>query len=519
MKLIINKLSICTTLFCLLVFAASCKTKTDGPGLEIRFDPSADISGEVGQHFFLIETDPDMVWTATSDDEWITIEPETETGSIYAIVKVDENVGEEIREGTVTVRAGSTQKTATLYQRPISLVDVVGETWFESTATTGTFEIITNLVWTARITAGSSFAAIGSDDFGIGNGVLRINVTPYTASGLRTATLQVSVPGQTLNITLTQGSLPTREEQDIPFRLELPEVKNKRWYVQHRVPNPNGIAGDSVVAYAMEYDTAQRHAVWVALVFNNALNADVTVRSNAWAFDPIIPRVYQSLNTTSQTFGSFMPPYTPTRPLTDGDRTQWRYDRGHIMASGDRLFSDEANRSTFYFSNMSPQVAWFNQQLWQELEGRVRAWANLANVDTLYVVKGAAINRAGTTYTVNGAQQTFAGAEIIHRLPQRNNVVVPKWWFMAIVQRQGNSFHGIAFWMENKGSANSGFPEGYTSRAVTQQYALTIRELEALTGINFFPNLKIVGEQIGNPQLEEMVETSPINWSRWPGVN
>jgi endonuclease G len=290
-------------------------------------------------------------------------------------------------------------------------------------------------------------------------------------------------------------------------------VRNKRWYVDHEY-------------YALEYDTAQRHAVWVAFVFNNILKQKNTVRSNAWSFDPKIPREFQSLNSSSQTFSAFQP---PTLPLPV--QRLWSYDRGHIMASEDRVFSDEANRTTFYFSNMSPQVAWFNQQLWQNLESQVRKWAGHESeggdiynlrVDTMYVVKGAAINPPGTRYTVNGVEQMFGGVEVIDRLAQRNHVVVPKWWFMALVQRirssSGNpandTFHGIAFWMENKGSAASGFPEGYTSTSVTRQYALTIRELEQRVGINFFHNLDTL--RMG---LQETVENTPINWDRWPGVN
>jgi DNA/RNA endonuclease G (NUC1) len=89
---------------------------------------------------------------------------------------------------------------------------------------------------------------------------------------------------------------------------------------------------------------------------------------------------------------------------------------------------------------------------------------------------------------------------------------------MALVQRTGNTFEGIAFWMENKSSAEFGWPGGYTSASVTREYAITIRELERRTGINFFPNLGILGPTIGRPNLEEDVENTPINWARWPGI-
>jgi endonuclease G len=221
----------------------------------------------------------------------------------------------------------------------------------------------------------------------------------------------------------------------------------------------------------MEYDTAQRHTVWVAYVFNNYYNQKNVNRSNAWAFDPIIPQQFQSLNSTSQTF------------------SQWGYDRGHLIASEDRVFSLDANRETFYYSNMSPQVSAFNQGIWANLEGLLRKWAQASDCDTLYVVTGGAIN---------------SGVQIIGKLENRNNVTVPKYYFKALVKRKGNSFDGIAFWMENK---------RYDNNRVTHEYSVTIRQLEQLTGINFFPNLKYTIP--GNPALEQAVETTR-DVTKWP---
>jgi len=141
----------------------------------------------------------------------------------------------------------------------------------------------------------------------------------------------------------------------IPGRIELPEVKDMNWVIQH-------------LSYAMEYDTAQRHSLWVAYKFYEEYNLKLVKRSNAWAFDPIIPKEYQSLNSAKQTF------------FYAG------YDRGHLCASEDRVFNLEANKETFYYSNMSPQLSWFNQNIWENLEGKVRKWAQASDCDTLYIV-------------------------------------------------------------------------------------------------------------------------------------
>jgi endonuclease G len=252
-------------------------------------------------------------------------------------------------------------------------------------------------------------------------------------------------------VTQSEWESTSTTQSNIPKRIEFPEVKNERWFVQYN-------------HYAMEYDTAQRHSVWVAYVFHEDYNQKNVSRTDAWAFCPIIPREFQSLSSKSQTFPG--------------------YDRGHLIASEDRVFSEIANKETFYFSNMSPQLGWFNQQIWKNLETAVRKWAKDADCDTLYVVTGGAIN---------------SGVEIIGKLENRNNVTIPKYYYKALVKRKVNpngadNFEGIAFWLENK---------RYESSKVTHEYSMTIRELEQLTGINFFPNLRYVSSG-----LEETVETT-----------
>jgi endonuclease G len=241
-------------------------------------------------------------------------------------------------------------------------------------------------------------------------------------------------------------------------RIEIPAIKDPNWFIQHNY-------------YVMEYDTGQRHSMWVAYVFDSTYNQKNVKRSDAWSFDPMIDKQYQSLNGVKQTFSEF------------------GYDRGHLIASEDRVFNLKANEETFYFSNMSPQLSWFNQQIWNNFEDKVRKWAKASDCDTMYVVTGGAIN---------------PGVEIIGKLETRNNVTVPKYYFKALVKRQGDSFEGIAIWLENK---------KYESAKVSHNYSITIRELEEKTGINFFPNLKYALPD--NPNLEEEVETR-LHLSKWP---
>jgi len=53
----------------------------------------------------------------------------------------------------------------------------------------------------------------------------------------------------------------------------------------------------------------------------------------------------------------------------------------------------------------------------------------------------------------------------------------------------------------------------YNSAKVTHEYSMTIRELEQLTGINFFPCLRYIFPE--NPELEDCVETN-LDIEKWP---
>ncbi|MBC7427933.1 MAG: DNA/RNA non-specific endonuclease [Bacteriovorax sp.] len=51
------------------------------------------------------------------------------------------------------------------------------------------------------------------------------------------------------------------------------------------------------------------------------------------------------------------------------------YDRGHMAPSGDFLWDQTVNDSTFVMSNMAPQSPNLNRDSWRKLEDKVRRWA------------------------------------------------------------------------------------------------------------------------------------------------
>ncbi len=139
------------------------------------------------------------------------------------------------------------------------------------------------------------------------------------------------------------------------------------------------------------------------------------------------------------------------------------YDRGHICPSADRQNSKDANEQTFYLSNMQPQVNGFNAGVWANMENQLRnTWDTSTYRDILYVCKGG---------TIDNASQIAGYA--------KNNLIVPKYFFAAILAVKNGQYKAIGLWFEHKKNSDK----------VLSNYVVSIDELEKLTGIDFFCNL------------------------------
>ena len=231
--------------------------------------------------------------------------------------------------------------------------------------------------------------------------------------------------------------------------------------------------GEDINTYSMEYDKSRKHARWVAFKYYNVTAQTNWNRNNwkqtewngdPWQSDPVIPEIYQRIQS---------------------DFGQKGYDRGHICASSDRLYSKDGNEQTFYYTNMSPQKNYFNTGVWGDLEGNVRTWGRgNAFRDTLYVVKGGTIDKEEQIWKYINDDKTKP---------------VPKYYFMALLCNKGGSFKAIGFWMD----------QSVTKKPVLSECAKTIDELEELTGLDFFHNLP--------DKLENAVE-SQYSLSAWSGL-
>ena len=64
------------------------------------------------------------------------------------------------------------------------------------------------------------------------------------------------------------------------------------------------------------------------------------------------------------------------------------YDRGHLVASANKLETEIENSETFLLSNMSPQKPRFNRDIWRKLERAVRQLDAREDILETYVICG-----------------------------------------------------------------------------------------------------------------------------------
>lgn len=270
--------------------------------------------------------------------------------------------------------------------------------------------------------------------------------TPPTAGGEDTET-----DTNPLNINANIGG------EKYAHRIEIPRLNDDDYFLTRTTT----VSGKENITYSISFNAERKHSRWVAFTFDNSNRSKKVDRSNNFQADP-----------------DFLGRYTMTSQQINGNG----YQRGHLVASYDRVYSRAANEQTFYMSNISPQIRDFNTGIWNDLEYKINenssGWGCNANfADTLYVVKGGTI--AEGQYTTKG-----------------NCPTVPRYYFMALLRLKDRSYSGIAFCFEHKSSHSGSI----------SNYAMTIDELEEFTGIDFFCNL--------NDRLENAVE-STISKNVW----
>ncbi|MGN0214091.1 MAG: DNA/RNA non-specific endonuclease [Muribaculaceae bacterium] len=133
------------------------------------------------------------------------------------------------------------------------------------------------------------------------------------------------------------------------------------------------------------------------------------------------------------------------------------YDRGHMTPAADMKWDAEAMQQSFLMTNICPQDHSLNAGAWSRLEKKLRAWAQRDS--SLIIATGPIIGQSPQTI----------GKEV--------QIPVPEAFFKVVyAPRQARA---IAFIYPNSPNCNSKM----------RKYAVSVRQVEHLTGLNFFSSL------------------------------
>lgn len=151
------------------------------------------------------------------------------------------------------------------------------------------------------------------------------------------------------------------------------------------------------------------------------------------------------------------------------------FDRGHLCPAADQKWSVEAMNDCFSMANMAPQDHSLNSGAWATLEKKERVWAQR---DSAIVII------AGPIYT-DSDRQRIGNA----------GVRVPSAFFKVMIAPYLDKPRGIGFVYPNMSAPGN-----------MKNYAMSIDDVEKITGMDFFYNLP--------DDIEDRIE-SQFSFKEW----
>jgi endonuclease G len=167
-------------------------------------------------------------------------------------------------------------------------------------------------------------------------------------------------------------------------------------------------------------------------------------------------------------------PDVETGSATSKDYKKAGYIMGQLAFIEHMMMSENAANESFYLSAIVPHKLSFNKYVWKTLGNIIKAWAY----------------ECGSLYVVNGP--VLADAPFGTFGPSK--VSIPERYYSVVLDLTDE--RGIGFVIRNS-----------MSSASVKQYAMSIDEVEKITGIDFFPSLP--------DEQEEKIESTfePEKWN------
>jgi len=208
--------------------------------------------------------------------------------------------------------------------------------------------------------------------------------------------------------------------------------------------------------YSLSYVHKYKDAEWVAYKLTDEMIQGPAVRHDKFCVDSTVPG----------------------GKAGQDDYPGKDYDRGHLCPADDMSFSQSATDTTFYMSNMTPQMGSFNRGIWKKLEEKVRLWVK--KYKELYIVSGPILKKG------------------LQRIGPEKDISVPMEFYKIVLVNTKTTKKMIAFILPHTKSA-----------AALATFAVPVDSVEKRTGINFFPSLPNA--------LENKLEKSVV-LDGWDGI-
>lgn len=200
--------------------------------------------------------------------------------------------------------------------------------------------------------------------------------------------------------------------------------------------------------FVVSYNTSKCTPSWVAWeLTSEKTTGPISRKDYDFTPDPMIDKCYQ---------------------VEEHEYVNSGYDRGHMCPAGDMEWSPSAMNDCHYMTNICPQVPKLNQVYWERLESTCRRWADLYG--SIYIVCGPVYN--SDKHTIIGTNHA---------------IVVPDGYFKVVITLVEGEEKGIGFYYRND-----------EVRQTMESAALTIDQVEEITGYNFFTELPA--------EIEERIE-------------
>jgi len=237
------------------------------------------------------------------------------------------------------------------------------------------------------------------------------------------------------------------------FRKELVQnINQEKWTIYKDELKSVGLPSSNYqehTAFFFEYSEEHEQSKWVAHIIAPEVQQLGSSRTNDFRKDPTV----KTGTAVQEDYFNYYP------DKREEDQYEgFGYDRGHLAPSADFRWYGKAISESYYYSNISPQHPDLNRKKWAKLESALRRYVIQKKVPLAIIT----------------APVLTDDLDKIAQSP--NGVTIPK-FFLKIAFDYTNN-RAIGFLMGNN----------KLSKPV-DNYAISIKELEEISGMEFFPNM------------------------------